>query len=70
MLEETGKILDNGGTFGALLTDLSKTFTCITRDLLIAKLHSLNFNMNALNSIFNIKESKLIPVSAHIWIYF
>ena len=33
-------------------SDLSKAFDCITRDLLIAKTHALNFDMNALNLIF------------------
>ena len=53
MIEEAGIILDKGGTFGALLTDLSKAFDCMTHDLLIAKLHALNFDMNALNLIFD-----------------
>ena len=42
----------------------------MTYDLLIAKLHALNFDMNALNLIFDYltgrkKESKLTPVLAH-----
>ena len=49
MIGKARKILDKGGTFGALLTDLSKAFDCMTYDLLIAKLHALNFDMNALN---------------------
>ena len=47
------KIIDKGGTFGALLTDLSKAFDCMTHDPLIAKLHVLNFDMNALNLIYD-----------------
>ena len=53
MIEKARKILDKSGTFGALLTDLSKAFDCMTQDLLIAKLHALNFDMNALNLIFD-----------------
>ena len=53
MIEKARKILDKGGTFVAYLTDLSKTFDCITHDCLIAKLHPLNFDMNALNLIFD-----------------
>ena len=53
MIEKAKKILDKGGTFGALLTDLSKAFDCMTHDLLTAKLHALNFDMNALNLIFD-----------------
>ena len=53
MIEKAIKILDKGGTFGALLTDLSKAFDCMTHDLLIAKPHALNFDMNALNLVFD-----------------
>ena len=47
------KARNKGGTFGALLTDLSKAFDSITHDLLVAKLHARNFGMNALNLIFD-----------------
>ena len=53
MIKKTKKTIDKGGTFGALLTDLSKAFDCLAHDLLIAKLHALNFDMNALNLIFD-----------------
>ena len=53
MIEKVRKILNKSETFGALLTDLSKAFDCMTHDLLIAKLHALNFDMNALNLIFD-----------------
>ena len=53
MIEKAKKIFDKGGIFGALLTDLSKAFDCMTHDLLIAKLHALKFDMNALNLIFD-----------------
>ena len=53
MIEKTRKILDKGGTFGALFTNLSKAFGCMTHDLLIAKLYALNLDMNALNLIFD-----------------
>ena len=53
MIEKARKIVDKGGTFGALLTDLSKTFDCKTHYLFIAKLRALNFDMNALNLIFD-----------------
>ena len=52
MIENARKILNKGGTFGALLTDLSKAFDFMTHDLLIAKLHAPNLDMNALNLIF------------------
>ena len=53
MIEKVRKIFDKGGTFGALLKDLSKAFDCMTHDLLIAKLHALTFDMNALNLTFD-----------------
>ena len=53
VIEKARKILNNGETFGALLTDLSKAFDCMTHDLLVAKLHALNFDMNELNLIFD-----------------
>ena len=52
MIENARKILNKSGTFGALLTDLSKPFDFMTHDLLIAKLHAPNLDMNALNLIF------------------
>ena len=61
MIQKARKIFDKGGTFGALLTDLSKAFDCMTHDLVIAKLHALNFDMNALNFIFDyLTQRKLI----------
>ena len=38
---------------GAILTDLSKAFDCISHDLLIAKLNAYRFDRNALNVIQN-----------------
>ena len=35
--------------FGSLLTDLSKEFNCVCRDLLIAKLHPYGLVMSSLN---------------------
>ena len=52
MTEKVRKILDKGGTFVALLTDLSKAFGCMTHYFLMAKLQALNIDINALNLMF------------------
>ena len=51
MAEKFIKVPDNAGTFSAHLANLSKAFDCIKKhDSLLAKLHTLRFNMSALYS--------------------
>ena len=40
--------VDKGSSFGALLTDLSKVFDCLSHEILIAKVHAYGFSLNAL----------------------
>ena len=51
MIEEMKIFLDKGDVTGALLTDLSKAFDCISHDLLIAKLHAYGFDTDSLRLI-------------------
>ena len=51
MLEKWKSAIDNKKTFDALLTDLSKTFDCISHDLLIAKLNAYGLSLPALRFV-------------------
>ena len=45
--------MDNGGSFEALMTDLSKAFDCLSHELLIAKLDAYGFDNKSLKLIYN-----------------
>ena len=51
MLEKWKNAVDNGKCLGALLTDLSKVFECLSHELLIAKLHAYGFDLLALKPV-------------------
>ena len=53
MIEKWKKSVDNGGSFGALMTDLSKAFDCLSHELLIAKLDAYGFDNKSLKFIHN-----------------
>ena len=51
LIEKWKKSVDNGEAFGALFTDLSKAFDCLSHELLIAKLDAYGFDKNALKLV-------------------
>ena len=51
MIEKWRESLDQGGVYGALLTDLSKAFECLPHELIIATLHAYGVDMPALKLI-------------------
>ena len=48
IIEKWKKSVDNGGAFGALFTDLSKAFDCLSHELLIAKLDAYGLDKKSL----------------------
>ena len=51
LLEKWKCAIDRGKTFGALLTNLPKTFDCLDHQLLIAKLNAHGFVLPALKLV-------------------
>ena len=51
MLEKWKSAVDKGKSCGALLTDLSKAFDCLSYKLLLEKLHACRFSIAALRQI-------------------
>ena len=64
ILEKWRSAVDNEKTFGALLTDLSKVYHCLSREFLFAMLHAYEFCISALRLLYSFwktesKELKL-----------
>ena len=49
---------DQGHVFGALLTNLSKTFDCLPHNLLIAKLNAYGFDNKAVRFVYDYLPSR------------
>ena len=65
------KLVDKARVFGALLTDLSKVFDCLDRELIIRKLNAYGFALLALRLIhdylFNRKQRTRLGNSYSSW---
>ena len=59
MLEQWKSATDNKKSFGALLLGLSKTFDCLSHELLIAKLNTYGFNMSALRFVHSYLRNRM-----------
>ena len=58
LIEKWKKSVDNGGAFGALLTDLSKAFDCLPHELLIAKLDAYGFDKSSLKLLHSYPSNR------------
>ena len=59
MIEMWRKALDERKVAGAILTDLSKAFDCLSHDLLIAKLEAYGFDKSALTLIYDYLKNRM-----------
>ena len=48
MLGKWKMVVDNKKAFGAVITDLSKAFDCLSHDVLLANLNAYGFSLPAL----------------------
>ena len=71
MIEKWKKSVGKRKTFAALLTDLSKTFDCHTRDLIIAKLNAYGFSLSTprlmQSYLSNRKQRTKISTAYSLW---
>ena len=59
MIESWKNCLDNKGTTGVLLTDLSKAFDVLKHDLFIAKHHVYGFGYNSIKLLYSYLNGRL-----------
>ena len=59
MIEMWRKALDERKVAGAILTDLSKAFDCLSHELLIAKLEAYGFDKSALKFIYDYLKKRM-----------
>ena len=68
VIQKLKKSLDEGGAFGALLTDLSKALDCLPHELLIAKLHAYGADIPTLKLLHSYltKAKKKNEIEWHV----
>ena len=68
MLENWKRAVDDNKVFGALLTDLLKTFDCISHDLLITKLNAYGLSLSGLKLVHsNLQNRKQRTKPSSLW---
>ena len=67
MIEKFKEAIDIGNEFGALLTNLSKTFNCINHPLLIAKLYNYRVSPLFVNMIFSYLNNRTYGTKINEW---
>ena len=67
ILEKWKSAVDNEKVFGALLTDLSKAFDCLSHDLLTAKVNTYGFSMAALRLVQNYLSNRKQRTKISSW---
>ena len=65
MIEKWREFLDQGGVYGALLTDLSKAFDCLPQELIIAKLYAYGGDIPSLKLINSYLSKRRQRVKIH-----
>ena len=58
LLEKWKRAVDNNKIFGALVTNLSKAFDCISHDLLIAKLSAYGLSLSTLKLVHSYLQNR------------
>ena len=57
------KSADNGDAFGAVLTDLSEAFDCLSHELLIAKLDAYGFDKSSLRHSYLSNRKQRVKIN-------